>query len=116
MSPKLGFPDPEQLRGEKILHQMEKLEQRKESPKVLGCLPWVLFAVLVQAIMVLALVHWERLSDYWQRLVKPDSIPASGPVRPSAVDLVGLPAILLRSRRGSSAGLRLRPTIQNTRL
>ena len=71
---KTGYMSPEQVRGEKILHEMERLERRKRSPKVLGCLPWVLLAVLVLAIIVIASVHRERLSGYWQRLVNPESV------------------------------------------
>jgi hypothetical protein len=71
-------PDPEQIRGEKMLREMEKLERRKDSPRVLGCLPWVLFGTLVLAIVVVASIHWEALSGYWQRLVNPDSIPGLG--------------------------------------
>ena len=74
MSGKPQVPDPEQVRGEKILHEMEQLERRRKSPRVLGCLPWVLLAVLVLAIIVVASIHRERLSGYWQRLVNPDAV------------------------------------------
>jgi hypothetical protein len=67
-------PDPEQVRGEKILREMERLERRKKSPGATGCLPWVLLALLVLAIVVVALIHRERLAAYWLRLARPDSV------------------------------------------
>jgi hypothetical protein len=78
MSSKLESPDPEQLRAEKILKEMERQERRGKSSRALGCLPWVLFAALVLAIVVVALTQRGQLSGYWQRFVKPDSIPGLG--------------------------------------
>ena len=67
-------PDPDQVRGERILREMERLERRKKSPRVTGCLPWALLALLVLAIVVVASIRRERLAGYWLRLVRPDSI------------------------------------------
>jgi len=58
-----------------MLRDMERLRRRSRPRDVPGYLPLVLFGVLLLVIVVLAFSHWKGLSAYWQRLVKPDSIP-----------------------------------------
>jgi hypothetical protein len=67
--------DPEQLKGEKVIREMKRLERRRKHFKFSSILPWVIVLVLIGLIAFALWFNWARFSLLWERLMNPGEIP-----------------------------------------
>jgi hypothetical protein len=63
--------DRDQVRGEKIIRQMRRLDRKRRDPKHGGRLVWGLTAALLLVIAAVILLNLDTFIAIWDRLLNP---------------------------------------------